>query len=188
MLKTHAIYHSCINICSRAKSCSTCRMPFLVHRPVDECQSVKDRQGMNYTKSCRECDQDTHGHLRCCCKITLWQLPKNSRHALWTDLSTSEHLQLPLKRNGAKADSWNLNTAFKIVPGLLREDGIRKKASERGDTWSVSLFPFSHVPFMNLKISFLLLLFLYFILFSIPNPTSPFLSHPFIAFPSSYLP
>lgn len=33
MLKTHAIYHSCINICSWTKSRSTYRTPFLVHRP-----------------------------------------------------------------------------------------------------------------------------------------------------------
>lgn len=42
---------------------------------------------------------------------------------------------------------------------------------------------FSYFPFISLKIFFLPLLFLYFILFSILNPTSLSTSHPFIAFP-----
>lgn len=103
--------HSCINICSWAKSHGTCRKPFLGHRPAVKCQSMQDQQGMCYTFPCRECEHDLHSFLHCCSRTTHWKLPKISKYMLWPESST-------WKRNGAKADSWNLNTAFKIVLDL----------------------------------------------------------------------
>lgn len=111
-------YHSCINICSRAKSRSTCGKPFLGHRPAVKCQSMKDQQRMSYTFPCRECDQDTHSHLHSCCRTSHWKFPKISKYRLWPQSST-------WKMNGAKADSWNLNTALKIALDL--EEGKKRK-------------------------------------------------------------
>lgn len=171
-------YHSCINICSQAKSHSTCRKPFLGHRPAVKCHSMKNQQGMCYTFPCRECDQDTHGHLHCYCRTTHWKLPKISKCMLWSESST-------WNRNGAKADSWNTNAAF-WDSSWLRGEKIRKK-NQKEVTCDLVFFMIlliflsltSNPPFFPLSFSVLL--------FSILSPTSLSISHPFIAFPSCCL-
>ena len=87
---------------------------------------------------------------------------------------------------GEKADRWNVDTAFKMILGLVRGDEIRKQESERGDTLSFSLcfLPCSFHEPQNL-LSFPPLSLLYYLFHT--HPTFAFISDPFIAFPSSCL-
>lgn len=129
-----------------------------MHKPADKCQSTTGNElhdalwevwpGYTWSSSLLLQNYSLTTSKE---KIRMWSV--TTVEDFWASVA-------PLKGNGTKADRWHLDTVFKVILGLLREDGIRRKRI-REVTHILFHSDFSHFPFMNLNIPFLLLLFLY---------------------------